>query len=190
MPFPTLLTIAVALAMDAFAVALVSGICLRTPTKAQALRMAVVFGFFQAAMPVAGWALGLTVRGFVEAWGAWVAFALLILIGAKMLWEGSRKEKAAIDCDTKDPTRGRRLLLLAVATSIDALAVGLSFSLQYPDAAIAFPAVVIGLVCFVFTGAGVWTGRLAGRVALLSQYAELLGGATLISIAFKTLLQA
>jgi len=190
MPFATLFTIAAALAMDAFAVALASGICLRTPTRTQALRMACVFGVFQAAMPVIGWALGLSVRGFIESWGAWIAFALLALVGAKMLWEGSRGSGEPITCDTKDPTKGARLLLLALATSIDALAVGLSFSFQYPDTAISVPAVVIGLVCFVLTGAGVWLGRLAGRVAALSRYAELLGGATLISIAFKTLLSA
>jgi len=190
MPFATLFTIAVALAMDAFAVALASGICLRTPTRTQALRMAFAFGLFQAVMPVIGWGLGLTVRGFIESWGTWIAFSLLILVGAKMLWEGSRNNGEPITCDTKDPTKGARLLLLALATSIDALAVGLSFSLQYPDTGISFPSMVIGLICFLLTGAGVWLGRQAGRVAALSRYAELLGGATLISIAFKTLLQA
>ena len=190
MPFSTLFTIAVALAMDAFAVALASGICLRTPTRVQALRMAFTFGIFQAAMPVVGWVLGLSVRSFVETWGSWIAFALLALVGAKMLWEGSRSTGEPIDCDTKDPTRGKRLILLALATSIDALAVGLSFSLQYPGAGIGLAAVVIGAVCFAFTGAGMWLGRLAGRVAMLSRYAELLGGATLISVAVKTLLQA
>jgi len=188
MPFPTLLSIAVALAMDAFAVALASGICLGAPTKKQILRMALAFGLFQAVMPVAGWALGLTVRDFVESFGHWLAFALLALVGVKMLWEGSRGNRADSRCAAKDPTRGRRLLVLAVATSIDALAVGLSFSLEYPETAIWFPAVVIGLVCFAFTAVGVWAGRMAGRVAALSRYAELLGGATLISIAFKTLL--
>jgi len=189
MPFSTLISIAVALAMDAFAVALACGICLRTPTRSQALRMACAFGFFQAAMPVAGWTFGLTVRGFVQSAGNWVAFALLVLVGGKMLWEGSRREGTGIDCNTKDPTRGKRLLLLAVATSIDALAVGLSFSLQYPDVTIWFPAVIIGMVCFALTFGGVWMSRLAGRVAAFSRYAELLGGATLISIAVKTLLR-
>ena len=178
------------MAMDAFAVALASGICLRTPTKAQTLRMACMFGAFQAVMPVAGWALGLTVRGFVESFGHWIAFALLALVGAKMLWEGSRGDKADTRRAVTDPTRGKRLLLLAVATSIDALAVGLSFSLEYADVSIWFPAMVIGLVCFAFTGMGVWAGRLAGRWAVLGRYAELLGGATLVSIAFKMLLGA
>jgi putative Mn2+ efflux pump MntP len=185
--FSTLFTIAVALAMDAFAVALAAGICLRRPSAGQTLRMAGAFGLFQALMPVAGWALGLWVRGFVDAYGTWVAFALLALVGAKMIWEGVKGEEAGAHCEPKDPTKGRRLLILSVATSIDALAVGLSFSML-SRGSIWFPAVVIGVICFAFTAIGVRIGCMAGRVAILSRYAEVLGGATLVSIAFKTLL--
>ncbi|WP_243312505.1 manganese efflux pump MntP family protein [Fundidesulfovibrio agrisoli] len=186
MPFLTLLALALALAMDAFAVSLATGICLRTPTTAQALRMAGAFGFFQAAMPVIGWFLGLVVRSFVESYAAWVAFALLAFVGGKMIWEGLQAKDEDDSCPPKDPTKGSRLLLLAVATSIDALAVGLSFSVL--GQAIWFPALVIGVVCFIVAGLGVRLGCMIGHLAAVSRYAELLGGATLLAIGVKLVL--
>jgi len=185
MPFLTLFAIAVALAMDAFAVSLATGICLRQARLSQTLRMATAFGLFQALMPVAGWVLGLAFRSAIEAYAHWAAFALLTLIGGKMIWEGFHDEDAGDQCDPKDPTRGMRLLVLAVATSIDALAVGLSFSVLGEP--IAFPAFVIGAVCFGFTSAGVWAGCRLGHVTVISRYAEFLGGATLIVIGLKML---
>jgi manganese efflux pump family protein len=186
MPFITLFAIAVALAMDAFAVALATGICLRTARTAQTLRMASAFGLFQAVMPVIGWTLGLTVRDHIEAYDHWAAFGLLALVGGKMIWEGlGNKQESEENCSPKDPTRGVRLLVLSVATSIDALAVGLSFSVLGEP--IAFPALVIGAVCFAVTVLGVKLGCLAGRMSAVSRYAELLGGATLVAIGLKIL---
>ena len=179
MPFLTLLTIAVALAMDAFAVSLATGICLRPPKASQTLRMAGAFGLFQAAMPVAGWVLGLTVRSYMEAYANWAAFGLLALIGGKMIWEGVKGSEDE-NCDPKDPTTGFRLLMLAVATSIDALAVGLSFSVLGEP--IWVPALVIGVVCFLITVLGMRIGCMARRVSMVSRYAEVLGGVTLVLI--------
>ncbi|WP_243361988.1 manganese efflux pump MntP family protein [Fundidesulfovibrio terrae] len=186
MPFATLLAIAVALAMDAFAVSLATGICLRKARASQTLRMAGAFGFFQAAMPVAGWVLGLTVRSFVTAYAGWAAFGLLSLVGGKMIWEGARGDDAGEHCDPKDPTKGLQLIMLAVATSIDALAVGLSFSVL--GETIWFPALVIGVVCFVITAAGVKIGCMAGHVSAVSRYAEVLGGLTLVGIGLNIVL--
>jgi len=183
MTFPTLLAIAVALAMDAFAVSLATGICLHKARAIQTLRMAGAFGLFQAVMPVAGWVLGLTVRSFVTAYAGWAAFGLLSLVGGKMIWEGVKGEDAGDQCDPRDPTRGVQLILLAVATSIDALAVGLSFSVLGEP--IWIPALVIGVVCFVITAAGVKIGCMAGHVTVVSRYAEVLGGVTLIGIGLK-----
>ena len=183
----TMFSLSVALAMDAFAVALASGICLRRPSAGQTLRMSVAFGLFQAFMFAGGCVVGLWVREFVEAYGAWAAFALLVLVGAKMIWEGVKGGEAGEHCEPRDPTRGRRLFMLSLATSIDALAVGMSYSMLGKDS-IWLPATVIGVVCFAFTVAGMRLGCMAGRVAALSRYAEVLGGATLVSIAFKTLL--
>ena len=187
MPFIELLALAVALAMDAFAVSLATGICLRTPTTTQALRMAGAFGVFQAAMPVAGWILGLAVRSFVEAYAGWIAFALLAFVGGKMAWEGLHaREEENEGCPAKDPTRGAHLLVLALATSIDALAVGLSFAVLGQD--IALPAVVIGVVCFVIACLGVRLGCMIGHLTAVSRYAEVLGGVTLLGIGLKMVL--
>lgn len=185
MPFATLFAIALALAMDAFAVALATGICLGRARPAQMLRMAAAFGLFQGLMPVAGWLLGLTVRQHIEAYDHWTAFALLALVGGKMLWEGISAEGEDPGCEPRDPTRGGQLLLLAVATSIDALAVGLSFAVLGEP--IALPALVIGLVCFALTVLGVKIGCLARRVSAISRYAELLGGLVLLGIGLKIL---
>lgn len=185
MPFMTLFAIAVALAMDAFAVALATGICLGRVRAAQTLRMALTFGLFQGLMPVAGWLLGLTVRERIETYDHWTAFALLALVGGKMVWEGLTTSADDPGCESKDPTRGGRLLLLALATSIDALAVGLSFAMLGEP--IALPALVIGVVCFALTALGVKIGCLARRVSALRRYAELLGGLALIGIGLKIL---
>ena len=185
MPFITLLAIAVALAMDAFAVSLATGICLRQAKSAQVLRMAAAFGFFQAAMPVAGWLLGLTFRSHIEAFDHWAAFGLLALIGGKMIFEGLKGDDAGEECAPKDPTRGMQLLVLAVATSVDALAVGLSFAVLGEP--IWFPALVIGVVCFAITAMGVVAGCRIGHVSVISRYAEVLGGLTLIAIGLKIL---
>lgn len=187
MPFATLLAIAVALAMDAFAVALATGICLREARASHTLRMAGAFGLFQALMPIAGWLLGLSFREHIEAYDHWVAFALLAFVGGKMLWEGlsSGKEDPSCKAEEKDPTRGGQLLLLAVATSIDALAVGLSFAVLGVE--IWMPALVIGVVCFVITALGVKLGCLTRHVGPMSSYAELLGGTALIAIGLRIL---
>lgn len=187
MTFATLLAIAVALAMDAFAVSLATGICLRQASASQLLRMAVAFGFFQALMPVAGWLLGLSVRSHIEAYHPWVAFGLLSLVGGKMVYEGIKGEDPGENCKPKDPTKGLQLIVLSVATSIDALAVGLSFSVLGEP--IWFPAVVIGIVCFVITAAGVKIGCMVRHVTVVSRYAEILGGVTLIGIGVNILLE-
>lgn len=186
MPFLTLLAIAVALAMDAFAVALATGICLRQAKAAQTLRMAGAFGLFQALMPIAGWLLGLSVREHIESYDHWIAFALLAFVGGKMIWESFASKDDDEACAPKDPTQGMQLLILAVATSIDALAVGLSFAVL--GEAIWAPALVIGVVCFLITALGMKIGCMAGHVSAVSRYAEILGGVTLIGIGLKILL--
>ncbi|MBA4357246.1 MAG: hypothetical protein C0405_05925 [Desulfovibrio sp.] len=187
MPLLTLFAIALALAMDAFAVSLSTGICLRKARPAQVLRMATVFGLFQALMPVAGWLLGLSVRMHIEGYDHWVAFGLLALVGGKMIWEGLAGREADPACEPRDPTWGMQLLVLAVATSIDALAVGLSFSVL--NEPIWFSALVIGAVCFLLTALGVKLGCLAGRVAVVSRYAEVLGGGVLVLIGLNILVE-
>lgn len=175
--------LAVALAMDAFAVALSSSAALRRISWSHVARMSLAFGFFQFFMPVVGWALGLSVRDFIEAWDHWIAFALLSFVGLNMLREAFGGEDE--EQQRGDPSRGFTLLLLAVATSIDALAVGLSFSMI--GVSVWGPAVIIGLVCAVLTALGVWLGARLGRSDLLGGKAACLGALVLIGIGVKIL---
>ncbi|MGE4552000.1 MAG: manganese efflux pump MntP family protein [Desulfovibrionaceae bacterium] len=172
-----LLLLAVALAMDAFAVALAAGATLPCVTARRTFRLAWHFGLFQAVMPVLGWALGLGLRRWIESFDHWLAFALLAFVGGRMIWEAFDH---AEDQPRRDPTRGATLVLLSVATSIDALAVGLSLALL--GAPILVPVLVIGLVAFAFTAAGMHLGRGFRQLAGLGRTAEVLGGLVLLAI--------
>ena len=108
MSFPELFAIAVALAMDAFAVSVCAGCALKRVTVVHFLRLSLTFGFFQFLMPVIGWALGLTVRGFIESWDHWIAFALLAWIGGNMIRGGGDDSEDGESCSV-DPTKGRKL---------------------------------------------------------------------------------
>lgn len=184
MPFLEILAVSIALAMDAFAVAIASGVTLKIVTGRQTFRLAWHFGLFQAVMPIIGWFGGYLVRDYFLRFGHWVAFGLLLYIGGHMLWEGLRRDD---DEACQDPTAGSRLIMLSVATSIDALAVG--FTLALLGVSIWFPAAIIGVVALVFTAAGLHLGRLLGCNTRLGQYAEVLGGLVLMGIGGKILWQ-
>jgi putative Mn2+ efflux pump MntP len=173
-----IVAIAVALAMDAFAVAIATGVRLKRVSLRQFFRLSWHFGFFQAMMPVIGWTAGLTVRDAIARYDHWIAFALLVYVGGNMIRESFKLEKDAQD--RRDPTRGLTLVLLSVATSIDALAVGFSISLL--QVAIWTPALVIGLVAGAFTVLGLHLGKAMGAAERLSPWAELIGGSVLLLI--------
>jgi len=179
MSYLEIFAIAVGLAMDAFAVAIASGICLGTVTRRQVLRMAFSFGLFQAVMPVIGWLAGLKLYGYISGWDHWVAFGLLSLVGGKAVY-GSISEKADED-DGKDPTTGWNLLVLSLATSIDALAVGLSFAAL--QVTIWIPVLIIGLVAAAFTVAGMLGGCRLGQK--FGKRMEMVGGLVLIGIGIQ-----
>jgi putative Mn2+ efflux pump MntP len=131
-------------------------------------------------MPIIGWLAGLTVVEIIASFDHWIAFALLALVGGKMIWEGFGKES---DEEKGDQTRGWPLLLLSIATSIDALAVGFSFSiLKNP---ILFPAVIIGIVCFIMTIIGMIFGKALAKI--FGKKVEIFGGLVLIAIGVKIL---
>jgi putative Mn2+ efflux pump MntP len=185
MPFVEILAVSIALAMDAFAVAIAAGVALKVVTGRQTFRLAWHFGLFQAVMPIIGWFGGFLVRDYFLRFGHWIAFGLLLYIGGHMLWEGLHRDEG----DTcQDPTCGSRLIMLSVATSIDALAVG--FTLAMLGVSIWFPAAIIGLVALLFTAAGMHLGKLLGCQTRLGQYAEVLGGLVLMGIGGKILWQA
>lgn len=179
----TILGIAVALAMDAFAVAIATGVSLKNVSLRQTFRLSWHFGLFQALMPVLGWLLGDSVQGYVEIYAHWVAFGLLVLVGGNMLRE-------AFDADDentqkRDTTKGMTLVMLSLATSIDAFAVGLSISLL--QVSIIYPAIVIGIVAGLFTVAGLHLGKRAAEFTRLSPVAEVIGGLVLLLIGINIL---
>jgi len=177
----TILLIALALSADCFAVALSSSFHIKTTSFAPILRIALTFGAFQAIMPALGWMAGRTVVNFISAYDHWVAFVLLALIGGRMIWESFRPEGSRKQIDI---SKGILLVTLAVATSIDALAVGLSFAFLKVNIIIACS--IIGAVAFVVTIAGFILGKKART--WLGKYAEAVGGVILIAIGIRILL--
>ncbi|MFH1984628.1 MAG: manganese efflux pump MntP family protein [Pseudomonadota bacterium] len=169
--------------MDAFAVAIATGVMLKTVNTRQTFRLAWHFGLFQALMPIIGWSAGLTIRTVVEHFAHWAAFGLLFLIGAHMIHSAMSKDDD--DRDSCDPTRGLTMVMLSVATSIDALAVGLTLSML--NVSIWTPALIIGLVAGGFTVAGMHLGKALSRAAHFSRWAEALGGVVLIAIGINIL---
>lgn len=177
----SILLIAVSLAMDAFAVSVSTGIAVPGFGPRQAARIGLWCGAFQFLMPLAGWFLGSGVRVYIEAIDHWVAFALLAFIGGNMIVGAikGKSEEAVADLSVK------RLFLLALATSIDALAVGVS--LAFTDTNILQAAVIIGVVAFLLAMLGGLLGRRLGQ--LFQRRATLAGGIALVCIGLKILLE-
>nr|WP_320011036.1 manganese efflux pump MntP family protein [uncultured Desulfobulbus sp.] len=180
----SLIAVAVALAMDAFAVALAAGAVLHPLSFRPCFRLAFHFGLFQALMPVIGWLAGMTVQSFVATWSHWLAFGLLLYIGGRMIYEALTSQEG--DERANDPSRGLTMVGLAVATSIDALAVGLSLAML--DVVVWMPALVIGLVAAGFTVLGLFLGTRAGQ--RWGKRVEVAGGLILIFIGGKILFSA
>lgn len=176
----TMILMAFALAMDAFAVSVVSGVMISRNRLKKALQFAMMFGGFQMMMPVLGWGVGYTFRSFISHVDHWIVFVLLSLIGLKMIWEGIKTGE--VENVSADMT-WLALLGLSIATSIDALAVGVSFS--FLKVSIVLPVIVIGGVTFAMSFGGVLFGsRLSG---FLEKKAEVLGGIILIGMGIKIL---
>ncbi len=173
--------IALGLSADCFAVTLSGSVTMRTVSPIQALRTAFTFGFFQALMPVLGWLAGRTVVDLIADYDHWLAFVLLTLIGVRMIWQSLRGEEEAKQVDI---TRGLTLFTLAFATSIDALAVGLTFA--FLEVNIVSASLIIGAVTFIISAFGFFLGKRAGQ--RLGKRAEILGGLVLIAIGLRILL--
>jgi putative Mn2+ efflux pump MntP len=173
--------IALALAMDTFAVSIASGLSVRQFRIRHAFTLGIWFGGFQAIMPLLGWLGGTRLRAFITGVDHWVAFVLLTLIGCKMIYESFKIEEV----ENKPPIPEVRVLfVLALATSIDALAVGVSFAVL--NIHIVMPILIIGLVTFLMSALGVWIG--AKGIRFFEKKIEIIGGLILIAIGAKILI--
>lgn len=174
---------ALALAMDSFTVAITAGLILKRVRLRHFLTIAFFFGAFQALMPLVGWAGSLYFHKFIEHFDHWVAFAILVFLGIKMIREGIQGDEE----HSFDPTKLGTILVLAIGVSIDALAVGISFTCIGMDtlSVIAFPLVAIALASFVLALGGCFIGSLVGNK--LKFPVEPLGGAVLILLGIKIL---
>lgn len=177
------ISLAFALAMDAFAASIAAGARLGRVSGRQIFRLAFHFGLFQAAMPVLGWLAGSTIARWIETWDHWVAFGLLAFVGGRSVLSALRGEGLAADGAQKDPTRGATLVMLAVATSIDALAVGIGMAALKVD--ILLPVLLIGLVAGGMTVVGLLFGARLGR--RFGRWMEAAGGLVLVGIGVKIL---
>ena len=179
----TIVVIAIGLAMDALAVSVATGVTYKKPPGNHAFRIALAFGGFQAIMPIVGWLAGLTLREFIRDYDHWVAFILLAVIGSKMIYESSKIKHAQQRSDTLSASM---LLILALATSIDALAVGITFSFLLAGS-LAIAVIIIGLITFVLSYAGFYIGKNFGH--FFETGIEAIGGLILIAIGIKILLE-
>jgi len=170
------------MAMDAFAVCLGVGAARQNNEPRATFRLSFHFGFFQFLLPIVGWFAGLTVVRYIEAYDHWVAFLLLAFVGGRMIWSGFNGDE---ETHKNDPSRGWNMVLLSVAVSIDALAIGLSLALINVD--IWYPAVVIGVVTGLMSLLGLRLGNRLGKK--FGKRMEMIGGVVLIVIGLRIVLE-
>ena len=177
----TIILIAIALAMDSFSASITRGFATNKPTPLiEALKTGFFFGLFQALMPIIGWLAGVSIIDFISGFDHWIAFGLLFFIGLRMIYESlSRKAKQVVSSSSF-----KVLLILSVATSIDALAVGLSLS--FIETSIIVPAIIFGITTFSFSFFGVFIGKKSGNYF---EKIGVLGGVILIVIGIRILIE-
>ncbi len=178
----TILFIALGLSMDSLAVSIASGIALKKFLLWNTIKISFFFALFQGLMPVIGWYIGTGFKEYITELDHWIAFGLLVFLGLKLIHEGRKHED---DKKEFNPCKLTIILILALATSVDALAVGISFA--FLDVDIFFPSLIIGIVTFIFSFAGVVLGVKFGRKYDFK--IELIGGLILIAIGTKILLE-
>lgn len=180
--------LAIGLAMDCFAVSIASGIILKRTRWKPMLIMAFTFGLFQTIMPFIGWMFAKSFSHFIESIDHWIAFAILAFLGGRMIWESFKEEEC---CQLFNPTSLKVVFTMAIATSIDALAVGISFAFlgvqNYNE--ILSPILIIGLVSFVMSLIGLIFGIQCGCGIARKLKAELWGGIILVIIGLKILIE-
>jgi putative Mn2+ efflux pump MntP len=178
----TVFIVAMGLAMDCFAVSIASGVILRDLKLRKAFKIGLFFGLFQALMPCVGWLAGVGMKSFISGCDHWIAFGLLGLVGGKMIYESFKPKGAKKEIN---PLNLAVLLTLSLATSIDALAVGVSMA--FLEMAIILPVIIIGAVAFLVSVAGVYAGHRFGHI--FGSKIEAAGGMILIAIGLKILIE-
>ena len=182
MSFIELLLIAIGLSMDAFAVSICKGLAMPKIQAKSAIIIGLWFGGFQALMPLIGYLLGVQFQAKITAIDHWIAFVLLILIGGNMIREALGKDDEE---ETTADIRIKTMFVLAVATSIDALAVGLTFAMTNTNAFL--PSCLIGVVCAAISACGLFLGKKLSSLPMLNGWAEVLGGVVLLCIGLNIL---
>jgi manganese efflux pump family protein len=177
-----IIIISISLAMDCFAVSMAGGAVTKKPRAIDALKVGLFFGLFQALMPVIGWYIGFGFKGLIENVDHWIAFALLGLIGIKMIYESFKIESEKNRIDLIKMTS---LLILSVATSIDALVIGITLSIL--GISLYLSVIIIGLFAFAFSFFGYFLGNKLGK--FLESKVELIGGIVLVGIGIKILIE-
>lgn len=185
MDWAQLVLIAVSLSMDAFAVALCKGLCMKRINYKHAGVIALFFGVFQALMPLIGWFLGKQFEQYITPIDHWIAFVLLGYIGGKMIWDALHEDNEGQACDIEERLDLKELLVMAVATSIDALAVGITFA--FLQISIVPSVCTIGLITLCLSFVGVIVGNRFGNK--FQSKAQLAGGTVLMLIGLKILLE-
>lgn len=184
MSFYAIIILAFGMSMDAFAASIGKGAALHRPPLREALRTGIIFGVVEAITPVIGWAIGLAASQYVMRWDHWIAFTLLMVLGARMVFEGMKKDGQEQE---NAPKRHSFWLLVttAIATSLDAMAVGVG--LAFLDVNIVTTALLIGLATTIMATTGMLLGRFLG--AAIGKWAEVMGGVVLIGIGCSILLE-
>lgn len=183
MGFISIFMTGIGLSMDAFAVSVAKGMTIKKNQLKMALKISLFFGGFQAIMPMIGWFAGSYFKEYIQAFDHWIAFILLGFIGGKMIYESFKGEDE--EADEENELSYKNLTILAIATSIDALAVGISFALF--EVSIVWAALIIGITTFILCMFAVLLGKKLG--ALCQKYAELIGGVILVIIGLKILIE-
>ncbi|HDP68355.1 MAG TPA: manganese efflux pump [Candidatus Marinimicrobia bacterium] len=182
MDFLALILIAVGLAMDAFAVSIGCGLTVPSPKRRNAFKIAFSFGAFQAVMPVIGWWVGRFFAQYIKKFDHWIAFGLLFLIGIRMIYNALKSGK----CESvSNPTNFKTLFLLSIATSIDALIIGVTFA--FLQIRIITPVLIIGIITFAMSSIGLLIGHRLG--CYFEKRAEIFGGIVLVGIGVKILIE-
>ncbi|MCL2116161.1 MAG: manganese efflux pump MntP family protein [Methanobrevibacter sp.] len=183
MDLTTIIIIAIALAMDSFSISITKGFTIKNINTVQSLWIGIFFGFFQGFMPILGWVSGVQLEYFLSKVAPWIAFVLLVAIGIKMIYESIKND------EEKNSKKGqfsfKELTFMGIATSIDAFAIGVT--LAFLNTPIIIPAIIIGLVSFIFSEIGIAIGKIMGR--FFKDKFEILGGVVLIILGFKILLE-